>query len=405
MSHLALCAFLLASCSSNTVPPTDGAVDLAVPLDRSVPASLAVPDLADPLGQKTLILLGSTDGLGTPVVDASTDEAGNLWVATSDALYVRRLGAAKFRKYTNTDGLHISYGVSAVAGAGPNEGYLGLIGYEDDLAGNDTDEQKLRGKLEHIHLLPDGTITSLHYAMLHSDVSDNYYETRSARRLLYSHQGASAGHLFLGGNHGITHIFNDSWGDHVHASVWWMPEKNQRMGEWFGLAIDPATDGIWTCGRCACGLQRWNPDPRAWVSQRPGYQYAFTVFTGDHALEVPSGHEENFRAAAVTPDGTAWFLSRRYGLASWDPKSKNYKYITVHPLPALGLAMDMVADPDGTLWIADDQHLWRYRPSNETITPFALPVSDLRRLSLDDRLTPRALLISTGDGLIIFRGK
>ncbi len=265
--------------------------------------------------------------------------------------------------------------------------------------------QKTVGKAEHVHLLPNGTITSVHYANLHNDNSDNYWETRSARRLLYVHTSANAGHLFMGGNHGVTNILNDGWGDHVHVEVWWMPEHSEALGEWYGLAIDPASQGLWTCGRFGCGLQNFVADPKAWVTSK-GYVYAFTVFTGNHDLEVPHGYEERFHGAAVTPDGRAWFLSSLYGLASWDPKSGTYATIAKVNVPGLGTGVDIAADPDGSLWIADQSHVLRFTPGNGSATPFAmLPSGDVRRVYVDTQVQPRAVYISTGDGLAIYRGK
>src|SRR5438309_706659 len=81
----------------------------------------------------------------------------------------------------------------------------------------------------------DGSITSLHYADLHNDDSANYWETRSARRLLFVHAGPAGGHLFMGGNHGVTHVLADGWGDHVHVEAI-DPTGSLLVGEWYGLA-------------------------------------------------------------------------------------------------------------------------------------------------------------------------
>jgi hypothetical protein len=43
-------------------------------------------------------------------LSASADESENLWVVTSQALYVLRPGAHVFRRYTAQDGLHVGPG-------------------------------------------------------------------------------------------------------------------------------------------------------------------------------------------------------------------------------------------------------------------------------------------------------
>jgi hypothetical protein len=226
MNRWLLLASLAAGCGGETAPsldaaaPPDGAVSAdaaaaadasAGPPDQAVPpADLAVPhpDLGYPWGGEGLTFQGASVGLDDALVDVSSDEGQDLWAVSSTALYVRRPGDARFHRYTNTDGLHISSAVTAVAGGGAGEGWVGLEGYIDNDTSDDTLDQKRLGKAEHVTLHPDGTITSLHYADMHNDVSANYYETRSARRLLYSHAGPSAGHLFLGSNHGVTHVFH-----------------------------------------------------------------------------------------------------------------------------------------------------------------------------------------------------
>ncbi len=50
-------------------------------------------------------VLGPAQALGVPTIDASPDEAGNVWAVAPDALYIRRAGTATFRRYANAEGL------------------------------------------------------------------------------------------------------------------------------------------------------------------------------------------------------------------------------------------------------------------------------------------------------------
>ncbi len=402
-----------------TPPDLSAAVDSATPPDLAISPDLAIPpdlaparDLTPPPDLASLVqpgkarFLSGPDGLGGPVIDASPDEAGNIWAVSPDALFVLRAGAAKFRRYTDADGLHVWSVITAVAGGGPNQGFVGLEGYESDFPDMDTMDEKLLGNAEKVTLNQDGTITTLHYDNIHADVSANYWETRSACRLLYVHDGPNAGHLFMGSNHGITHIFHDGWGDHIHPEVVWEPDNALRIGLYYGLAIDPVTNGLWACGRDGCGLQSFNADPRAWVSGK--FIYAFTVFSGDHSLQVPHGFEENFVGAAVTPDDTVWMLSKTYGLASWNPKEDgafSYGKIQQVPVPGLGFPIDVAADTDNTIFVADSNQVLKYDPQSGTATPLPVPSGDVRRLYVDAQSVPRALYVSTGGGLWIYRGQ
>ncbi|HZU84295.1 MAG TPA: hypothetical protein VE987_15300 [Polyangiaceae bacterium] len=391
---------------SAPAPATDAAAPNGPATDMAGNATAAdmakpSPDLApaQPLPQTEF--LNGAQNLGTPVIDASPDESGNLWVVAPDALYIRRAGSSSFRKYTNADGLHIYSYITAVAGGAQDEGWVGLEGVDAPDPNVLPLDQQQEGHAEHVHLMPDGSITSLHYADLHTDVSSNYWENPSARRLLYVHSGAAAGHLFMGMNHGIDHVFDDAWGDHIHVEVY-LPDGSGTYGEWYGLAVQP--DGmLWTCGKEACGLQRWSADPRAWVNA--GYKYAFTAFQGGHDLMVPAGYREDFVGTAIGADGTVYMLSRPFGLAAWLPGNYDYQHIHGVTVPGLGTPVDIVADPDGTLWIADTGQVLRFDPATGKATPFSVPSGDIRRLYMDTRSTPRTLYVATGDGLAIYRGK
>ncbi len=387
--------------------------DLASPADIAMtPADIAMtpadlrngPDLAMmPPPQLEWIPAGS-QGLGGPVIDASPDEAGNIWAVAPDALYIRRAGAGAFRRYTNADGLHIWSVITAVAGGAGDEGWVGLQGHETDYPEADPQDLKEAGKAEHVWLNGNDSIRTLHYANMHNDGDAAHWETRTAERLLYVHTGPAAGHLFMGGNHGIVHIFNDTWGDHVHVELYVEPENVMSFGLWFGLAVDPGSGDLWTCGKTACGLEAWNADPHQWAVAGH-YIYAFSVWSNDHGLQEPSGYREDQVGTALTSDGTAWFLSKAYGLASWKPNGYHYEQVRAVPVAGLGLPIDVVADPDGTLWVADSSHLIRYNPQNNTTSTLGLPSGDLRRLYVDTRVNPRAVYVSTGGGLAIYRGK
>ena len=263
----------------------------------------------------------------------------------------------------------------------------------------------------------DGTSQVRRYEFL-CDVSTNCWEERSTRRMIFGHSGTAAGHLFIGFDHGFDHIFNDTWGDHTHVQTFWhYPDGRevQRMGNQYGLALFPNGD-VLSAGAYGVGTQPWNPDPKAWVNER--FIWAFTTFgpatsynAGEHDLIVPEGYREDNRGAAVTPDGTAWWVSPRTGLSSYNHAAAPFNYSTIRNyanvpgLPATGL-MDIAADPDGTLWIVDSGgRLLRFDPTALTVQVWP-GVSGARRVVMDTTVTPRALYVSMGSqGLAVIRAR
>jgi hypothetical protein len=415
--------------SSTTVGPTslDASAlgDLGVPTeprDLSVasPDLSSSPDLADPAGPwpaAELTVYGAAEGLSGPILDASPDAAQNLWAISADTLYLLRPGEGTFHRYTAADGLHIGgftdpYGgaattwLTAMAGGGAGEVFVGYQGYETP--GDpyeDTEVQKELGNADKITLGSDGTIAITRY-LFHCDYQ--YYscwEDRSPRRMIYAHDGTALGHLFIGFNHGVAHVWNDTFGDHVHPEVTYHTATGgtiEKIGEFYGLALTPAGD-LWMAGAYAVGLQPWNPTPHfAWVDGH--FIYAFTTFTDDHSLDTPDGYRENQRGAAVTPDGRLWLASVTGGLSSWMPQGPSYATIQRWPSAPAAL-LDLAADPDGTLWMIDSSgQLWRFDPAANLAAKVA-GAPGARRVIVDTTVRPRTVYVSTSLGLAAIRAK
>jgi hypothetical protein len=122
------------------------------------------------------------------------------------------------------------------------------------------------GQADKVTMSPEGTVQVRRYLFL-CDNNANCWEERSVRRMIFGHSGIATGHLFVGFNHGITHVFNDTFGDHTHVqTIWHYPDGQniQRMGDQYGLALFPNGD-VLTAGAYGVGMQPWNSDPRAWV--------------------------------------------------------------------------------------------------------------------------------------------
>jgi hypothetical protein len=269
------------------------------------------------------------------------------------------------------------------------------------------------GQADKITLNADGSIAVRRYEFL-CDVTTNCWEEASARRMVFGHNGTAAGHLFIGFDHGVTHVVNDTWGDHIHVeTAWHLPNGTVtlKQGEQYGLAIFPNGD-LLTAGGYGVGRQPWNADPKAWVLNN--FVWAMTTNgpaepynTGAHSLDVPSDYRENNRGAAITPDGTSWWVSPNTGLSSYSSGdfSNTVHYTSVAGLPTTGL-MDIAADPDGTLWIVDNGgRLLRFNPSNSSVQVWP-GVSNVRRVVVDATVTPRPVYVSMGgQGLAVIRAR
>lgn len=423
--------------SPTPAPSTSPATSPENPPPSTPPAPTPTITPAGPWPVMDLAIYSSSQGLIGEVIDAGPDDAQNMWVATPDSLYVLQPGRTAFRRLTAADGLHVQtftdeFGrqtvssITALAGGRANEVFVGYRGYEEEIPppapprccvpnADFSDPRWAMGQGDKVTMNPDGTIQIRRYLFL-CDNNANCWEERSVRRMIFGHSGTAAGHLFVGFDHGITHVFNDTFGDHTHVqTIWHYPDGRnvQRMGEQYGLALFP-NGNVLTAGAYGVGMQPWNPDPKAWVDG--SFVWAFTTSgpaesynTGPHSLVVPSGYREDNRGAAVSPDGTAWWVGLLTGLSSYNHTVArgNHSFIRtwnqVPGLPTSGL-IDIAADPDGTLWIVDNSgRLLRFNPTTATVQVWP-GVSSVRRIVMDTTVIPRALYVSMGtNGLAVIR--
>jgi hypothetical protein len=411
--------------------------DMAVPLDLAVPDP---PDLAVPIDmtQVDLATLRTVD-LATPdlarnpagpwpvtdvvvyalsdIIDASPDDGQNIWAASPDTLYQLKPGASSWVKFTAADGLHIQpfidpdgnpsvTAITGIAGGAANQVFVGYHGYEDDDRYNDTLAVRVLGQADKVTLGSDGKIADLHYLFRcdgDQGTGNGCWEDRSVRRMLYVHSGTAAGHLFIGFDHGVTHVVNDVFGDHIHVETWYhYPDGHvtEKIGEQYGLFAMPSGD-LWTASAYGVGLQTWSPDSKAWVHNN--FKEAFTLYTSDHTLDTADGYREDNRGVGVTPDGNVWFASKTHGLASWDSSTPhNYTNVKTWSAPPL---LDLAADSDGTLWLVSiDGQLLRFDPKANGYSVFP-GLDGVRRIVMDTTVTPRALYVSMSSGVAVIRAK
>lgn len=405
--------------NSNTVPPggdNPPPPDLGAPAPSDGPTATAPPDLGRTFPAVDTAYTAA-DGLVPPIADVSADEAGNLWAAGREALFLLTPNATRWVAFGPPDGIHVEpftdvvgnatkTWVTAVAGARANEVYVGYYGYEDGDPFNDPIELKRLGNADRVTYDPaTGRITVKRYEFRCLAAASRCWEDRSVRRALFVHQGAAAGHVFFGHNHGISHVYDDVIGDHVHPEIGWrLPDGRVEIhyGDHRGLAITPAGE-LWTASRFGVGLHHWTADPIAWVTSK--YRTVFSVYTDDHDIVLPNGFRDENNAASVGPDGRAWFASDTRGLTSYGPR-ESYSTLTQWAGGTTGIPLalaDVAADPDGTVWIvARDGRLLRLDPTTATVREHP-GVSGAVRLQLDTLTTPRSLYVATSRGVVVIR--
>ncbi len=405
-----------------------------------------------------LTLFDGTQGLDPDVVDVSTDEDQNIWAVSHNALYLLQPGQKKFKQYTDADGLHVANamypGITAVAGGGPGEVFVGYQGTDVIDPQKDPQWMKDKGKVDRVLLQPDGKLKVTHYDVHNNDAVGfdaqgnvilgpngfadpqytdwSFHEDRSVKRFLYDHI-YHRGTLYVGYNHGVARfeaghidpVTSFDYADHLHPVVY-NDKGTQRMGDWRGLAIDPAPrktksgewalGTLWVGGRWTGGAITWTPSLFAWARNElnPFWQ----AFSGPPIWPVNNGDDIYIDGIAPLSDGSVFFASGQgnaqgfsaRGLAHW-LGGKRFEYLQPHA--DLSLPNDEIVDlqrlPDDTLLLSMDwAGVWRWNPR-----PFpkglkvaqisGLPSMQVRRIYVDAMVVPTAVYLATPAGAVMLR--
>ena len=408
------------------------------------------------LPSSPLTIYGSAQGLLESPISASVDESENLWVVTTQALYVLTPGARVFRRYTAQDGLHVGPGYTEppdftlVEGGGKDECFVGYY-FHDTNTGNtpgahtNIDPWAHMGKMDQVVLQPDGRLAVNRYDLRNSN-DGHYYETRTIMSMVYDHF-QHPGNLYVGSNHGITRIvpakyfpprhlqddpFNTTdekvwYADHVHPWVCMGgpcsdPNRASTFGDWFGLTL--ADDGrLWMGGLTNAGAVHYREALDEWVQSWTPHNPFDPAFGDPYPGSTPvfnppvEGDPVNIRGVAVTREGTVWFASGEvenwrgptYGLASWGGPGTSFIHIDPTALGSTEYnILELQALPDGRLvlgfpnsgllvWTPGDARGHRLTQRD------GLPGEQIRRMSLDRMHSPAILFVPTDGGLAAFR--
>jgi hypothetical protein len=180
------------------------------------------------------------------VVGTTTDESENLWVATSNALYLLKPGETTFHRFTSAEGLHnadnameycndsgdsdasplypgwvckdpsggtqpgVGGPILSIVGGGPNEvlvGYQGNHDWSSPLDGTYQDPYRHSGMVDRVRLNADGTISVLRIDL---DATNDwhYWHDRDIEKIVYDHF-VHPHVAYVGTNHGVTLLMPD----------------------------------------------------------------------------------------------------------------------------------------------------------------------------------------------------
>jgi hypothetical protein len=356
-----------------------------------------------------VVEFGPQQGVRGPILDVSSDAAGNVWAISPERLFVLPVGQPQAQSFGVSDGIHLEpftgpdgssqvTWLTAVAGAGPGELYLGYQGYESDNPYLDPLAVRPLGNGDRaVWDATTGRLQVHRYKFRCVVEVSRCWENRSVRRIVVGRRGLARGHALFGFNHGATHVHRDLLGDHVHPQIAWVSgaSRTVRYGEQRALAI--VDDGtMWIGSRYGVGRMNAEADPIAWVGAR--FQTAFTRNTVDHGLEVPWGYTEHNEAIALTPDGSVWFASSQDGLTRHDPRAPG---LALERFGSRGVPSDLVdaaADSNGRLWlVTSGGQLLRFDPATAHLE--RLPIGDAHRVHVDDGATLTTVWVARSSGL------
>lgn len=408
-----------------------------------------------PFPKSSLTVYGSAQGLEEGVISAAVDEGEDLWVVSTQALYLLTPGATAFRRFTAADGLHLGApyteppDITMVEGGRAGECFVGYYAHDTNdsmFAGAHTwtDPIAHMGKMDQVLLQRDGTLVVNRYDLRNSN-DGHYYETRTVMSMVYDHF-QHPGNLYVGSNHGITRILpakyvpqhidpadpgntglERTWfADHVHPWVCFNqctgdPSVDHiAFGDWFGLALAP--DGrLWLGGLYSAGAVHYREALADWIQSWKPVNPFDPAFGDPYPPNEPvfdppkEADPVNIHAVSVAPDGVIWFASGEveswrgptYGIASWD----GHRFAHFDPT-ALGAieynTLELQALDDGRLvlgfpssgllvWMPGDAKGHRLTVSE------GLPGQHIGRMSTDRMHAPPLLLVPTEGGLALFR--
>lgn len=346
---------------------------------------------------------GAPHGVPGSVRSVGSDRGGNVWAANGQSLLLLRPGSETWESFTDADGLS-PWPPIAVAGGADGEVWVGYEGlFPDNDPFDDPPEIARSGDVDRIRLTGGGSLDRFHYDISTAPgVEPGYPDGRDILRTCYRIvpvlSGPHTGDVWFGCNHGVamwSQRFNRVQ-EHIHTFI--DIGGSMASGDFRGLYVNPQGN-VWIGADHRHGLVRYadeggqfwariDPEVDAWP---------------DAVALAPDGHDW---VMAIVGDGGGgvWFGSFGNGLAHLS-SSGSWSYLTTaHGLPD-NRVMDLALDTDGSLWIATDAGVIRWRGGfGEPLNPMnglpGVPMS----VWIDTTSSPRRVIIGTSAGVAIYDG-
>lgn len=337
--------------------------------------------------------LGAAVGLDERMLGVGVDTGQNQYAISRDALYIRRAGEARFEKYRRgTNGIR-DYPLGSIAGGGPGQAYLGLIGIGDQE--DDPEELRKSGDVQPIKLEETGFSTRVwdtHNS--NSPFSGKYDHTRQIYEIHVPRRGPAAGEVYLGTGHGIVRYQGPYYADHLHIET--RVNGSQRFGNVKAMTV--TDDGtVWHGNDFAFGGKAWAPRLYEWYLENPWIFPTWAFGTRED--------RDHYEGIGVDSTGRkVWVTGRTHGMALLTIAA-NGRSATLDTFSAPdNNTNDLVVDLDDTVWVAADSGLYHYVPDTSSWTRVSEVPGGVQKLFLDDTVTPRALYIVHKDGVTVYRG-
>jgi len=331
---------------------------------------------------------GTAAGGPTRVYGASTDAAGNLWVAGGDqGLYVLTPGSTQYHRFTVADGL-TGYDdgtgvhgqpVISVSGGPANTVYVGYQGLTNCEGAFEYYCFKSDGSFQldtaHQYIWKSGDADRVVLGGAGSTITVNHYDISSPpgavaaepqgrerlctiMRVTYDSVSQS---VWFGGNHGIAWGNPDNNGliEHSHPAINGL-KPNSSGGysyilltdAYYGLSPLPNGD-LWVGGANRSGKFRYSSlSKNFWTADSDIQKNKVDVWP-DAVPDEPTPSQrldDNVSDMAAEPDGSVWIGSIPLGLAHWTPTGTQYYRVT--SIDPNSKVTSLERDPlDGSLWI------------------------------------------------------
>jgi ligand-binding sensor domain-containing protein len=306
-----------------------------------------------PLDPPDEILSGK--GLGSGVVDASHDAAGNLWAVDSGRLYLRRAGYSAFESFNRGDGLSGQQILSVGGGVGGTA----WVGYKGMGDGDETDPRGWweTGGADKV-VLNGADIKTTHYALtsppgMYSQYPQGRYKLRRTLRVYATRTGPHAGDAWFACNHGTAlvsargHVL-----EHHHPTKCiWDPSINDcllKIGD--VPAISFTSDGrLWFGGTYGVGSLVYDDGSGKGTFWGEEPVRNTSLFKDPIS---PNGYgSEDIVGVAEASDGSLWAASAHSGLAHRLSDGTVEVFQEAQGLPTNDLE-DLAIDDSNGLWVA-----------------------------------------------------